>query len=50
MDLKEMLPFDGEASTSMQDIKGKLVPDRQAKQQLLSRGCHLKFKRCLGSF
>jgi len=29
--LKEMLSFDGEASTSKQDIEEKLVPDRQAE-------------------
>lgn len=42
-----MLSFDGEASTSKQDIEEKLVPDRQTEQQLLSKRCHLKFKRCL---
>jgi len=47
MDL-EILPFDGEASTSKKDIEEKLVLDRQAKQQLLSSRCHLKLKRYLG--
>ena len=45
--LREISLFDGEASTSKQDIEDKLVPDRQAKQHLLSKGYHLKFKRCL---
>jgi len=30
--LKDISSLDGEASTSKQDIKEKLVPDRQAKQ------------------
>jgi len=46
--LREISPFDGEASTSKQDIKEKLVPNRQVEKQLLSKRCHLKFKRCLG--
>jgi len=29
--LREILTLDGEASTNKQDIKEKLVPDRQAK-------------------
>jgi hypothetical protein len=35
--LKEMLPFDGEALTSKQDIKEKLVPDRRAKSSYCQR-------------
>jgi len=46
--LREISSFDGEASTSKQDIEEKLVPDRQAKHQLLSEGCHFKFKRYIG--
>ena len=46
--LREISPFDGEALTSRQDIEENMVPDRQAKHQLLSERCHLKFKRYLG--
>jgi len=46
--LKEILAFDGEASTSTQDIKEKLVLDLTSQTQLLLKRCHLKFKRCLG--
>jgi len=45
--LKEIWTFDREASTSRQDVEKKLVPDRQAEQQLLSKRHYLKFKRCL---
>jgi len=45
--LREISLFDGEASTSKEEIEDKLVPDRQAKQHLLLKGYHLKFKRYL---
>jgi len=48
MDLREISLFNEEASTSKWDIKEKLVPDRQAQRQLLSKRGHLKFRRCLG--
>jgi hypothetical protein len=42
--LREVSQFDREALTNKQDIEEKLVADQQAKQQLVSERCHLKFK------
>jgi len=45
--LKEILLFDGETSTSKQDVEEKVGAGFTSQTTVTVERCHLKFKRCL---